>query len=63
MNLLRSWIALGGALSPLVLSLVNRSIAALWLLAAVLLLRLLLRRAPKWVLFLLWGLLALRLCP
>lgn len=61
MNLLRSWIALGGALSPLVLSLVNRSIAALWLLAAVLLLRLLLRRAPKWVLFLLWGLLALRL--
>ena len=61
MNLLRSWIALGGALSPLVLGLVNRSIAALWLLAAVLLLRLLLRRAPKWVLFLLWGLLALRL--
>ena len=38
MNLHRSWIALGGALSPLVLSLVNRSIAALWLLAAVLLL-------------------------
>ena len=46
------------------LSLVNRSITAGWLVLAVLVLRLLLRRAPKSVLCAMWGLVALRLlCP
>lgn len=40
----------------------NQSIAAGWLLVAVLLLRAVLRRAPKWTMVLLWGLVALRLC-
>ena len=44
--------------------LVNMSIAASWLILAVMLLRLILRKAPKWVNVLLWGLVALRLlCP
>lgn len=43
---------------------VNRSIAAGWLILAVILLRLLLRKAPRWTICLLWGLAALRLvCP
>ena len=46
------------------LSLVNRSITAGWLVLAVLVLRLLLRRAPKSMLCAMWGLVALRLlCP
>ena len=46
------------------IALVNRSIAASWLVLAVLALRLLLRRAPKWANVLLWGLVAIRLaCP
>ena len=44
--------------------LVNMSIAASWLILVVMLLRLILRKAPKWVNVLLWGLVALRLlCP
>ena len=44
--------------------LVNMRIAASWLILAVMLLRLALRKAPKWVNVLLWGLVALRLlCP
>ena len=35
--------------------LVNMSIAASWLILAVILLRLILRKAPKWVNVLLWG--------
>lgn len=46
------------------LRLVNLSLTASWLVLAVLLLRAVLRRAPKWVFCLLWGLVALRLlCP
>lgn len=46
------------------LEIVNRSISASWLVLAVLVLRLLLKKAPKWVNVLLWGLVAVRLvCP
>ncbi len=51
-------------MSDFFLTLVNMSIAAGWLTLAVLVLRLLLRRAPKWIAVLLWGLVAVRLvCP
>ena len=51
-------------MTALFLTLVNMSIAAGWLVLAVLVLRLLLRRAPKWIAVLLWGLVAVRLvCP
>lgn len=43
------------------LELLNRSIAAGWLLLAVLLLRLLLHKAPRWSRCLLWGIVGLRL--
>ena len=43
---------------------VNLSISAGWLVLAVMVLRLVFRRAPKWIFCLLWGLVALRLvCP
>ena len=46
------------------LKLLNMSIAAGWLILAVLVLRLLLKKAPKWVSCLLWGIVAVRLvCP
>ncbi|MCM1237692.1 MAG: M56 family metallopeptidase, partial [Ruminococcus flavefaciens] len=46
------------------LELLNRSITAGWLILAVIVMRLLLRRAPKWSVCLLWGLVAFRLvCP
>ena len=46
------------------IELVNRSIAASWLVLAVLVLRLLLRRGPRWASVLLWGLVGFRLvCP
>ncbi len=46
------------------LKLVNMSITAGWLILAVLLLRLVFKKAPKWVFCLLWGLVAIRLiCP
>lgn len=46
------------------LALLNKSIAASWLILAVILLRLLFRRAPKWLRCLLWGFVAIRLiCP
>ncbi|MEH2958592.1 M56 family metallopeptidase [Candidatus Merdisoma sp. JLR.KK006] len=46
------------------LSLLNRSIAAGWLILAVLMLRLLLKKAPKWIPCILWGIAAVRLiCP
>lgn len=46
------------------LEIVNLSISAGWLVLAVLVLRLVLKRAPKWVNVLLWGLVAVRLlCP
>ena len=46
------------------LKIVNMSISASWLVLAVLLLRLILKKAPKWVNVLLWGIVAVRLiCP
>lgn len=48
----------------LFLKLLNMSITAGWLILAVILLRLLFRKAPKWISCLLWALVALRLiCP
>lgn len=46
------------------LKLVNLSISASWLILAVLVLRVVFKKAPKWVMPLLWGVVALRLvCP
>jgi len=46
------------------LKLANMSISASWLVLAILALRLVLKRAPKWVNVLLWGIVAIRLiCP
>ena len=45
-------------------TLLTMSIGAAWLILIVILLRLLLKRAPKWVNCVLWGFVALRLvCP
>lgn len=48
-------------MNGLFLKILNMSISASWLILAVLLLRLVPRRAPKWVNVLLWGIAALRL--
>lgn len=48
-------------MSELFLKLVNQSISASWLIAAILVLRLLLKRAPRWAQMLLWGIAAVRL--
>ena len=48
-------------MTELFLQLVNSSIAACWLVLAVCVLRLLLKKAPKWIHVLLWGLVAVRL--
>lgn len=46
------------------LNIVNMSISASWIVLAVMLLRLLLKKAPKWITVLLWGIVAVRLvCP
>ena len=51
-------------MTNLFLHILNMSISATYLVLAVLLLRLLLKKAPKWVHVLLWGLVAVRLlCP
>lgn len=51
-------------MSEFFLNIVNMSISASWVVLAVLLLRLLLKKAPKWVNVLLWGIVAIRLiCP
>ena len=51
-------------MSELFLDIVNMSISASWLVLAVLVLRLVLKKAPKWVNVLLWGIVAVRLiCP
>ena len=51
-------------MSELFLKILNMSIAAGWLILAVVLLRLVLKKAPKWICVLLWGLVAIRLiCP
>ena len=48
-------------MAELFLSIVNMSISACWLVLAVLLLRLVLKKAPKWIICLLWGFAGLRL--
>ena len=48
-------------MSELFLEIVNRSIAASWIVIAVLILRFCLKKAPKWVNVLLWGIVAVRL--
>ena len=51
-------------MSEFFLTIVNMSISASWIVLAVLLLRLLLKKAPKWIAVLLWGIVAIRLiCP
>ena len=51
-------------MSELFLKIINMSISASWLIFAVLILRLALKKAPKWVNVLLWGIVAIRLiCP
>ncbi len=48
-------------MEALFIKLVNLSITASWLVLAVLILRLIFRKAPKWIFCMLWGLVALRL--
>lgn len=51
-------------MSAVFLKIVNMSISAGWIVLAVLVLRLLLRKAPKWIRVILWGIVAVRLiCP
>ena len=51
-------------MSSFFLEIVNMSISASWIVLAVLLLRFLLKKAPKWITVLLWGIVAVRLiCP
>ena len=48
-------------MSEFFLNIVNMSISASWIVLAVLLLRLLLKKAPKWINGILWGIVGLRL--
>ena len=51
-------------MSDIFLKLLNMSLAASWLIAAVIILRLIARKTPRWIICLLWGLVAIRLvCP
>lgn len=51
-------------MNEIFLKIINMSISASWLILAVLLLRFILKKAPKWVNVLLWGIVAVRLiCP
>ena len=51
-------------ISEVFLKIINMSISASWLVLAVVLLRLILKKAPKWISVLLWGFVAIRLiCP
>ena len=51
-------------MSELFLSVVNMSISASWVMLTVVILRLLFKKAPKWISVLLWGIVAVRLvCP
>ena len=51
-------------MSELFLKILNMSFVASWLILAVILLRLALKKAPKWIACLLWGMVAVRLlCP
>ncbi len=48
-------------MSDLFLKILNMSITASWIVLAVVILRLLLKKAPKWIMGILWGFVALRL--
>ena len=51
-------------MTDLFLRIINMSISASWLVLAVLVLRFVLKKAPKWIDVLLWGIVAVRLiCP
>ena len=51
-------------MKELFLKIINMSISASWLVLAVLILRIVLKKEPKWVNVLLWGIVAVRLlCP
>ena len=51
-------------MGEVLVKLLNMSIAASWLILAVCLLRVLMKRAPRWIICALWGLVAIRLiCP
>ncbi len=51
-------------MSELFLKIVNMSISASWLIFVIFILRFILKKAPKWVYMLLWGIVAVRLiCP
>ena len=51
-------------MNELFLKIINMSISASWLVLVVLILRFVLKKAPKWVNILLWGIVAIRLiCP
>lgn len=51
-------------MSELFLKILNMSISATWVVLAVMVLRLVLKKAPKWINVLLWGMVAVRLvCP
>ena len=54
----------GMSMNAVFVKLVNMSVAAGWLILAVLVLRLLLKKAPRWITCLLWAMVAVRLvCP
>ena len=51
-------------MNELFFEIINMSISASWLVLAVLILRFVLKKAPKWINVLLWGIVAIRLiCP
>ena len=51
-------------MSEIFLKIINMSISASYIVLAILLLRLILKKAPKWIMVLLWGIVAVRLiCP
>ena len=51
-------------MSELFLKILNMSISATWVVLAVVVVRLVLKKAPKWVNVLLWGMVAVRfICP
>lgn len=48
-------------MTEIFIKLINLSLSASWLVLAVLLLRLCLKKTPKWITCVLWGIVALRL--
>ena len=51
-------------MNELFLKVVNMGISASWLILAVLVLRFFMKKAPKWITVMLWGMVAVRLiCP